>query len=309
MPGMTLGGQAVLEGVMIRAPGVMTIAVRRQDGVIVIRNDRLERSADKSRIIIFPLIRGIIVVWQSILLGFRALLFSSSISAGIVSESLDQEPDLTSLRHSRFRSHAMTAIGLILVLLTALGLFMLLPFFTAVLCVDRMLFLNIDPVWRNFIEGLIRLAIPVAYILVISMVPEIRRVFQYHGAEHMSIHAFEAGLDLTTENARRFSRFHPNCGTAMLFLVIVISWITFSLIPVSLSFAHRALLRVSLIPVIIGIAYEIVRIFACSRNRLIRSFLGLLSCFQFLTTRKPDEDQIEVGLAALKAAIAHSNEG
>lgn len=308
MPGMTLGGQAVLEGVMIRAPGVMTIAVRRQDGVIVIRNDRLERSADKSPIIVFPLIRGIVVVWHSILFGFRALLFSSSISAGIVSESPDQEPNVTPLRQSRFQSHMMTAIGLSLVLLTALGLFMLLPFYISVLCVDRMLFLNMDPVWRNFIEGLIRLAILVAYILMISIVPEIRRVFQYHGAEHMSIHAFEAGLDLTTENARRFSRFHPNCGTAMLFLVIVLSWITFSLIPVSLSLANKALFRVLLIPVIIGIAYELVRIFACSRNRLIQSLLGLLSCFQLLTTRKPDEDQIEVGIAALKAAIAHSNE-
>jgi uncharacterized protein YqhQ len=282
--GETYGGQAVIEGVMMRGKQHAAIAVRRQDGEIVIKEEPLS-GLYRGAISKLPFLRGIPMLWDSLGLGMRALFFS----AEVVGQEEDPEFSMSG------------GIGIatgVLSLLVGVGLFMVLPSFVAGLLVKE------EVILFNLVEGLVRLSLLVGYMVLIARAEEIRRVFAYHGAEHKTINAYEAGDPLTVEAVRSHSRQHARCGTAFLLTVVLISVVV--LAPLGRPpLLIRIVSRLALLPVIAGISYEVLRFTARHREkRLIRMLIAPNLALQNVTTREPDDGMIEVAIAALKAVLA-----
>ncbi len=278
------GGQAVIEGVMIRGQRFSSVAVRRPNGEVVLRVEPLS-SFYTGRLRRVPLIRGVIVLVETLILGMRALTYSANVA-------LDQDGQELSKRALAF----MMAIALVF----GIGLFFLVPLF-----ITRGLDSYIaSSLASNAIEGVIRLLIFVAYIAVIGLMPDIRRVFAYHGAEHMTIHAREKGEPLRVEFIRKYSTAHPRCGTAFLLVVMVVAILVFVFLgrpPME----WRILSRILLVPIIAAVSYEIIRFSdAHSQNPLVKLLTAPSLALQALTTRQPDDSQIEVAIAAVEQAVA-----
>ena len=281
-PTKTVGGQAVLEGVMMRAPNSWSVVVRQPDGTIVARRDELLRLAERNRGARIPFLRGILVLGESLTLGFRALSWSATQAAG------EEEKPLTT---------AQIGWTLTLAMMFFAGVFILLPAFAAGL------FAGQSGLAFNIGEGAIRLALFVGYIWAIGRSDEIGRVFEYHGGEHMTIHAYEAGEPLTVESVRRYPPEHPRCGTSFLLIVVIGSIVLFSLFGRP-SAAFLVVSRLLGIPVIAGLAYELLRWSATrSSGRLQRILATPGIWLQKLTTRVPDEDQMEVAISSLVVAL------
>lgn len=284
------GGQAVIEGVMMRGPQESAIAVRLPNGEIEVTHSKLNTWSSKS-ILKLPLIRGFVALVDSLVLGTRSLTFSANRSMG-------EEKDGKELGFWKmtFTIGVAFALGLLL--------FVGLPTGAAHLFQARV----VGPVGQNILEGAIRLVIFFLYILLISRLKDIQRVFQYHGAEHKAIFTYEAGKDLTVDNARSFSRLHPRCGTSFLLIVVIVSVFVFAFVGLY-PLWWRLLSRMLLMPLVAGIAYEVLKF--SSRN-LESPWLywfvvpGLL--LQKLTTREPDDAQLEVALAALKGVLDSGQE-
>ena len=282
--GETYGGQAVMEGVLLRGKYNAAIAVRRQDGEIVVKQESLG-GLYRGKISKIPFLRGIPLLWDSLGLGMRALFYSAEVAGQ------EEDPEFSM---SGGMGIATGAISLLL----GVGLFMVLPSFVAGIVVAERAFLF------NVVEGLIRLALLVGYIAAIGRAEEIRCVFAYHGAEHKTINAHEAGAPLTVEAVRSYSRQHARCGTAFLLTVVLISVVLLA------PFGKPALLvriasRLALLPVIAGISYEILRFTARHKDhRVIRLLIAPNLALQKLTTREPDDDMIEVAITALRAVLA-----
>lgn len=281
-PTKTVGGQAVLEGVMMRAPTAWAVAVRKPDKEIVARRDDLPRLSTRSRWAKVPLVRGILVLGESLSLGFRALSWSAQ------NASDEEEEPLTKFE-----------IGwtMLVALVIFAGLFIVLPAAAAHLVAgeSNLLFTTI--------EGVLRLAIFIGYIWVIGRSKEIGRVFEYHGAEHMSIYAFEAGEPLSIESVRRYPPEHPRCGTSFLMIVVLASIILFTFVgrPSWLFLVGSRLLG---IPLIAGFAYELLRYSGTRGDTALARFLAAPGLWlQKLTTRVPDDDQIEVAISSLVVAV------
>lgn len=282
--GLYYGGQAVLEGVMIRGPRSMAVACRRPDGGIALRREEL-RGVYTSRLRRIPLLRGVIVLWETLSLGMRALIFSSNVAMG------EEEREISS-----------TAIWL--TALASLGLVAALFFAGPVLLTRWLDELIESHTVVILIEGLVRLLLVVGYIGAIGLVPDVRRVYAYHGAEHKSIHALEAGEPLEPERVQRHPTAHMRCGTSFLLTVVVVSVVVFALLGTS-SLWLRVLSRVTLIPVIAAIAYEIIRLeSAFHTHPLVRAAAWPNLLLQRLTTRQPDNSQVEVALRALQEVLA-----
>jgi len=288
LPTFNYGGQAVIEGVMIRGRNFFSLAVRREDGTIFRQQEPLNNMFN-GPIRRVPLLRGVLVLVESLTLGMKALRRSANIA---MQEDQGDE-------HEELPAWAMAGT-LAISLLFGIGLFFMLPLFIVWL---------LDPyvssdIVSNVIEGAIRLTILVSYIKVIGFSSDIKRVFAYHGAEHMAVHTHEAGLPLIVENVRKFGTPHPRCGTAFLLTVVLVSIIVFAFLqrpPIE----WRIFSRIALVPVIAAFSYEIIRFSGAHQEawfgRLI-SQPGLI--LQRLTTRQPDDSQIEVAICAMEAAIA-----
>jgi uncharacterized protein YqhQ len=281
---MYYGGQAVVEGVMIRGPREMAIAVRAPDGRIVTRSERLS-SLYTGILRRIPLVRGIIVLYETLALGIRALTWSSQVSAG------QDEREVS-------KTQMYVTLGVMLVFVGAI-------FFAGpVLLTDWLAGVTGNHYVALIAEGLLRLAMLIGYIWLIGLMPEIRRVFAYHAAEHRAIHAYEHGPELTPAVVWDYPNAHPRCGTAFLLSVMVISLVVFVALgapPIWL----RIIERIVLIPVIAALAYEVLRLGQrFERNRIVAALYAPNLWLQKLTTRDPDESQIEVAIAAVKAALA-----
>lgn len=282
--GWSYGGQAIIEGVMMRGKYNAAIAVRRPDGEVVVKQEPLGNfyRGFFSKV---PFLRGIPLLWDSLGLGMKALFFS----AEVVGQA--EDPEFTM---SGGMGLATGAIGL----LGGAALFMVLPSFLAGLLVpERALLFNI-------VEGLIRLCLLVGYIAAVGRMEDIRRVFAYHGAEHKTINAHEAGAPLTVESVRAFSTTHARCGTAFLLIVVFISILVFA--PLGRpTFLIRIASRLLLLPVIAGIAYEVLRFTGKhARNPIIRAIITPNLALQRLTTREPDDGMLEVAITALQTVLA-----
>ncbi|MFQ6019805.1 MAG: DUF1385 domain-containing protein [Dehalococcoidia bacterium] len=278
------GGQAVIEGVMIRGPRAVAVACRRPDGDIALRTETLtgRYSVLLRRV---PFLRGVVVLWETLALGMRALVFSSNVQLG------EEEKEIGA-------GAAWGAIIAALAIMAAL-------FFAGPVLLTRWLEGALgDSIVVVLIEGLVRLAIVVAYISLIGLLPDIRRVYAYHGAEHKSINALEAGDPLEVAAVQRHSVAHVRCGTSFLLTVVVISVVVFVALGTP-DLLLRILSRIVLIPVIAAIAYEVIRLGGVFHNHpLVRIIMRPNLALQALTTRQPEDDQVEIALHALKQAMA-----
>ena len=284
----TYGGQAVLEGVMIRGRSHFSLAVRRQDGRITHVIEPLS-TLFTGRIRRFLFLRGVLVLIETLMLGIKALQQSARMAM------VDQQPDGEE-EMSGWALWGTLAVSLGL----GVGIFFVLPLLLVRL-IDSAIASDLA---SNVIEGLIRLAILVGYIWVIGFMKNIRRVFAYHGAEHMAVHTYEHGLSLVVENVRKFGTPHPRCGTAFLLTVVLVSIVVFAFLGRP-DLEWRILSRIVLIPVIAAVSYEIIRFSGVHQNWWISRQMALPGLLlQRLTTRQPDDSQIEVAICAMEGAIA-----
>jgi len=287
---LNYGGQAVMEGVMMRGSKAMAVAVRQPDGEIVIHTEPLNSRIYTGPISKIPVLRALTSLWDVLVLGIRTLMYSAEVALGPEEEIEFSGP---------------VAWGTVAVsFAVAIGLFFVGPLLLVGL-VDR--FIESSFV-SNVLEGVIRLVLFVAYIWLIGRLPDIRRVFAYHGAEHKTINAYESGTELTPEAVARHSTAHYRCGTAFLLSVMVISILIFALLgrpPMAL----RILSRIVLIPVVAGIAYEYIRFTNRYRDHpIIRAIAAPNLSLQKLTTREPDSEMLEVSIAALKCVLETEND-
>lgn len=276
-----VGGQAVIEGVMMKTDDRCAVSVRKPNGKIKTKTKKLSPIGKKIKLLAWPFVRGTVVLFETLILGIDALSYSAR-------EADEDEKPL-----SKF-AMAMT---IIFAFIAALALFIALPLYlTKIVVADRGFLFNL-------IDGAFRLAIFFAYLLFVSFFKDIKRVFQYHGAEHMAVNCYEEGKPLTLENIKKFSTLHPRCGTAFVIIVLVISILVFSLIT-SQNMLVKLAGRIILLPVIAGVSYELLKFSSKFRkNKFVWALMqpGLL--IQRITTKKPDEKQIEVAVTALKEAL------
>jgi uncharacterized protein YqhQ len=285
----SFGGQAVLEGVMMRGPSNWAVAVRKPDGDIAQVTKHIESPMKRHRLARLPVIRGIFALGESLTIGFRALAISANYAAQEETESEDDVP--TELSRAQLFFAFAIAIGF------AIALFKVTPaLLTKALPIDT-------TGWFVIVEGVIRVTIFIAYICVISLMPSLRRVFQYHAAEHKAINALEAGEELVPERVQRFSLIHPRCGTAFLLWVMVIAIFVFAFFGQPTWYWLIAS-RILLLPLIAGLAYELIRFAGKhSDNRALMVLLAPGLWLQRLTTREPTLEQIEVSIRALKEVL------
>lgn len=278
------GGQAVIEGVMMRGPGALAVAVRRQGGEVIVEKEKLLPLAKRYPVLALPLVRGVVALLESLVIGVKALAFSASQAGG------EGEEEALSNRE--------IALSMGGALLLAVVLFVLIPTALA-----QFLSRYLNPAWQNLAEGLVRVAIFLAYVVAISRLKDIQRVFQYHGAEHKVIHAYEAGEELTVESARKYTTLHPRCGTAFLLIVMVLAVLVFSLLG-SPGLLWRIGSRFLLFPVIAGMGYEFLKLSSRhAASPVMRALIAPGLWLQLLTTREPDDTQLEVAICALQAVL------
>jgi len=286
------GGQAVIEGVMMRGPRHMAVAVRDPSGQLVIHDEPLRGAIYQSQWARWPLVRGAVALWDTLVLGLRTLAFSANVAAG-------GEAERNAVAESAEGLQSVIWGSLIFALVAATGLFFVLPLFLAGV-IDRW---TSSALLRNLIETIFRLALVIGYMAAISLMPDVQRVFGYHGAEHKTVNAYEAGVELTVPNVRPFTVIHPRCGTTFLIIVVIVSFLVFALLghPPLLA---RIVSRIALIPVIAGIGYELIRLGAAHYHRpLIRLLMAPGLAVQRLTTREPDDSMIEAAIAALTRVL------
>ncbi len=276
-----IGGQAVIEGVMMKGPESIATAVREPSGSIALRVDPVHSISDRFPILKKPLLRGVVALAEALVYGLKALSFSAQ-AAGEEGEELSAKEIALTMA---------AAFGL------AVLLFVILPTYAAKFIHSAVT----DPHLLNLFEGVLRLLIFFAYVLAISSLSDIRRVFQYHGAEHKTIHAYEAGVPLEVENIRPYSRLHPRCGTNFLLIVMLVSILMFAFLGWP-DLWLRILSRVILLPLVAGISYEIIRFAGRSEAPWVAVCMKPGLWLQYLTTREPSDDQIEVAIRALEAA-------
>lgn len=292
-----IGGQAVIEGVMIRAPECITVAIRKPDGAIVTKRDPFESLTKKIPILGLPILRGIINLFEMIVIGMRALNFSTEHA---FAESQEQQ--------NAKDSEVLTTVSFILSILISLALgialFKFIPLFLTEKLRTVIPAIKQSVLLFNLTDGLIRILIFLLYIGILSLFKSFRRIFEYHGAEHKTIFAYEKGLALTLEHTKRESPRHPRCGTSFLIIVLLISILILSLVPRHPDFMWNLLRRLSIIPLIAGVAYEILKFTAkYEQNPLIKllTYPGLWT--QYITTKEPDKEQLEVAIAAVEKAV------
>lgn len=284
-----IGGQAVMEGVMMRAPHSYCVAVRKPDGSLVTEESPIPRISEKYPIFKLPILRGLGTLGQAMALGGKALRFSAN------AQLADGEKPVEI-------SSWMMSLNVVFTLAFFVFLYKFVPLFLATRVGKSVPALS-GLTATNFIDGGIRIVIFLAFLFLLSRLKDIRRIFEYHGAEHKVVFNFESGQPLTVENAQRFVTFHPRCGTNFLFVVMAMSLLLYPLLPVA-GFWPRLLLRVALLPLIAGLSYELIRFAAKRQGQL----MGLLSqpglWLQRITTKPPDDSQAAVAIHALEGAMA-----
>lgn len=298
----TIGGQAIIEGVMMKGPEKISIAVRKPDELIELKVDNINSIAKKNKFFALPFIRGVVGLVEAMIVGTNAIMYSADFF-----EEDEEEETKVSLFDKIFKERAEDAAMFFTVsfaILLSILIFMILP--NILTSVFKRVTEN--PIILNLIEGIIRVTVFFIYIVWISKLSDVKRLFEYHGAEHKSIHCYESMEDLTVENIKKHSILHPRCGTSFLFMVMIISIFVLSFFGWP-SPMQRILIRIAMFPVIAGITYEINRLIGRSDSKLayILSYPGLM-IQKHATVREPDDSQIEVAIEALKSVIPEDKE-
>ncbi len=302
----SLGGQAVIEGVLMRSPRCLAIAVRAPDGSIVLENRQFLSFSRRHKILGLPIIRGAVSLVESLVIGIKALNFSMSVQEKANVEAMPVKP-------GRF-DNLWIALSLLSSLFLALGLFQLLPYFVAGHLIGGTKQSPANPILFNLTAGVVRISLLLGYMWGISFLKDIRRVFQYHGAEHKSIFAHERKASLDVESARRQSRFHPRCGTSFILIVALVCIAFFSVFdgfiwqvfhytyPTAL---HRFVMHLPFVPMVAGLSFEVLKLTARYQDSFwVRPFVLPGLWLQKITTQEPDSEQLEVAIASIRAALA-----
>ncbi len=283
-PSLAFGGQALIEGVMMRSRKHMVLCVRKPNKEILTSVEQLNPLADKYKVLGIPFLRGIVMLFESLYLGMKGILFSGNVA--LDEGEVDGKSESSKFGTGQLAIIVAGALGIVAV-------FFLVPFFLAS-------WLSLTGVVFNVVEAGIRLTMFILYLVFIASWGEFRRVLQYHGAEHKAINAFEAGVPMDVENVKKHSRLHPRCGTSLLFIVLIISIVLFSIMP-NLGFTAKIAYRILLIPVIGGISYELLRLSGKYRNSIVTRVLTAPGMgFQLLTTKEPSDDMLEVSIKAVQ---------
>ena len=292
-----VGGQAVIEGVMMRVPGFYATSVRKPNGTIVTKRQEFKSITTSNKILALPIIRGMIHLFESLRIGFGTLQWSADIS--------EEEQISTNKFVDFFLNILAISIGL--------GLFFALPLFIASLMTNTPSSQDVEHnIIYNIFAGFSRICIFLIYLLLISLSKDVKRLFQYHGAEHKVVYNFESGINLTIENAKEFPRQHPRCGTSFVFIVMFIGIIIFAcldtiiayLTGIELTVLLRMLIHIPAIPLVAGVSYEFLKLSAKHKNNIVLKMLSRPGLWlQNITTKDPDDQQIEVSVSALEAAF------
>jgi uncharacterized protein YqhQ len=291
-----VGGQAVLEGVMMRSPHAWAIACRKPSGEVSTHSEALERLSEKHKWMAWPVVRGVVTLGHAMTLGFRALKFSANVAL----DELQPAPaeDKKKLEITGW----MAAVNIII----SVGFFIFMYKFLPLLAATELK--RVNPVFGeqiifNLVDGVIRIALFLLFIWGVSLWSDIHRVYEYHGAEHKTVYAFENGDQLATASVQKYSTYHPRCGTSFLMTVMIISIVVYTLIPVT-TFWARFGVRIALLPVIAGVSYEIIRFAAKHRGSLFALMTAPGLWLQRITTQPPSDDQAECAIIALDHAMA-----
>ena len=293
-----IGGQAVIEGVMMKNMDRYAVSVRKPNGKIETKVEECVSFAEKHPLFQLPVFRGMANFLESMVIGMKTLNYSASFYEDEEEQTESRTEQLLEKILGEKAEKIIMGIVLVFSLAISIGLFMILPYIASE---------ALGKLIRNeyvilFMEGIIRIAIFLGYIVLISRMEDIKRVFMYHGAEHKTINCLEAGVPLTPENVDNFSRLHKRCGTSFIFIVMIISMVFFFFIRVD-NMALKLILRIALVPVIAGISYEIIRLAGRSDNVLVRIISAPGMWMQKLTTKEPEEDMIEVAIASVEAVF------
>lgn len=292
----SIGGQAVIEGVMMKGPDNIAIAVRKPDGEIALKKEKLKEN--RKKISKLPIIRGVFAFIDSMVIGVQALTYSAEF---FEEEEVKEEKKPSKL--DEFMEKNMIPIAVLLSLAFSVGLFILLP----TLAVSLLGGTVKTPLLMNLVEGVVRIVIFIGYIGLISRMKDIARVFEYHGAEHKTIFCYESGEELTVENVRKHKRLHPRCGTSFLFIVMIVSILLFSLFRWP-NLLVRVVTRILMLPVVAGISYEIIKWAGRSDSKLVCAVSAPGLWLQKITTKEPDDSQIQVAIEALKNVLVEDKD-
>lgn len=299
----TVGGQAVLEGVMMKGKDKYSIAVRREDGSISLSENTHTSIRKKNWFFRLPIIRGIIGFVESMILNFKTLTISAEQYGGI--DEIEPESKFEKWISRKFGDKLLNivmGISMVLGIVLAVGLFFLLPSYT-VKGIEWLFKIDLG-IWKGTAEGVLKIIIFVCYILAVSLMKDIRRTFEYHGAEHKSIFCYENGEELTVENVKKHRRYHPRCGTSFIFVVLIISILINSLPFITWdNMLLRMLTKLLMLPLIVGISFEFIMFAGKHDNIITKIFSAPGLWMQRITTREPDDSQIEVAIIALKSSL------
>lgn len=308
------GGQAVIEGVMMRGSRALAVAVRNPQGKIVIHTEPLNQAVYGGRLMKTPFVRGLVLLWDALGLGIKSLMFSADVSLMEEDDEKANPDDPADATPSDAFSTPVQVGTVLLSLTMSIGLFFVLPAFIGGL-VEGWIGEPNGTLWSHIVEGFVRLALLIGYVSLIALMEDVRRLYGYHGAEHKTINAYEDGAELTPKVVATYPIEHPRCGTAFLLTVVVISIILFTLIPLEPLevYMHpllaRIVTRILLLPVVAGIAYEYIRFSAKHLdNPIIRVLTIPNLALQRLTTRPPDETMIEVAIAAFEKVVNYEQQ-
>jgi len=293
-----VGGQAVLEGVMMRSPHAWAIACRKPSGAVSIHSEPLDRLSEKHKWMAWPVVRGVITLGHAMTLGFRALKYSANVALEELQPADKARPEKKKLEISGW----VAAINIVF----SLGFFIFMYKYLPLLAATELK--KVDPalggqIMFNLVDGAIRLTLFLLFIWATSLWPDIRRVYEYHGAEHKTVFAFENGDPLETAAVQKYSTYHPRCGTSFLMTVMIISIMVYMLFPVT-TFWARFALRIALLPVITGLSYEIIRFAAKHRGSLFALMTAPGLWLQRITTQPPSDPQAECAILALDQAMS-----
>ena len=312
----SIGGQALIEGIMMRGPKKTVMAVRKKDGNIEVVPKEIKSIKDKSKIFGLPIIRGVVGFVESMLIGYKAMMDSAEISGYLDEDEIkgkddSKEEENGSQKQKTFFTTIIMVISTVLAVALSIGLFIYLP---------SLVFTGINHLangaissWQAVFEGVLKILIFLGYMVAVSQLPDIKRVYRYHGAEHKTIFCYEAGLPLTVENIREQKRFHPRCGTSFMILMLIVSIAVTLLLDAILPWLKgvlwlRTIVKLLLVPLICGLGYELIKICGRYDNIVTRiiAYPGLL--VQRLTVYEPDDQMIEIAIAAMNPVIPEDEE-
>jgi uncharacterized protein YqhQ len=297
-----VGGQAVIEGVMMRSPNFTVVSVRKENGKIAEDQKFYQQISRRIKILGLPIIRGVINLFEMMYIGTVALNYSSKQAL----EDLDDEPQK---QQSKFVENLLLTLTILFSLALSLFLFKFVPLWVTQMISDNYQPVENNYIYFNLIDGVIKTSIFILYIALLGLLPDLRRVFEYHGAEHKSIMTYEAGEELTPKNAQKYSRFHPRCGTSFILIVFLISILVYTFVPKNPDFTANLFSRILFLPLIAGLAYEFLKLTARHQKSAFFRILTMPGLWmQRLTTREPDRKMLEVALNSLKLSLKLESE-